>query len=85
MDNILLTIWKECECSQEKCPLEQHKYFLESFEGNIALYRGGRKDCIQTRVGKDGYVVCVVLNSESSFQEDVVMRKLKFGKLLLTW
>ena len=59
----------------------QHKYFLENFEGEIALYRGGRKDYKPVLAKR--YVVCVVLNGESGFQEDVVMRKLKFCELLL--
>ena len=52
-----------------------------SFEGEIALYRGGRK--YYKAVLAKRYVVCVVLNGESVFQEDVVMRKSKFGELLL--
>ena len=74
-------VWKECECSQESCPLGQHKYFSESFVGEIALYRGGRKDYKPTLAKR--YVVCVVLNGDSGFQDYVVMRKLKFGELLL--
>ena len=74
---------KECECSQESCPLGQHKYYSESFEGEIALYRGGRKD-YKPMLAKR-YVVRLVLNGESGFQDDVVMRKLKFGELLLAW
>ena len=74
-------VWRECDCSQERCPLGQHKYFSESFEGEIALYRGGRKD--YKPVLPKRYVVCVVLNGESGFHEDVVMRKLKFGEFLL--
>ena len=74
-------VWKECECSQERWFLAQHKYFSESFESEIALYRGERKD--YKAVLAKRYVVCVVPNGESGFQEDVVMRKLKFGELLL--
>ena len=74
-------VWKECECSEERCLLGQHKYFTESFEGEITLYRSGRWDC--KPVLTERCIVCVVLNGESSFQDDVVMRKLKFGKLLL--
>ena len=68
-------------CSQERCPLGRQKYFSENFESEIALYRGGRKD-YNTVLAKR-YVVCVLLNGESGFQDDVVMRKLKFGELLL--
>ena len=74
-------VWKECECSQESCPLGQHKYSSESFEGEMALYRGGRKDYKPVLAKR--YVVCVVLNGESGFQDDAVMRKLKFGELPL--
>ena len=76
-------VWKECECSQERCSLGQHKYFSESFEGEIALYRGGIKDYKPVLAKR--YVVCVVLNGKSGFQDDMVMRKLKFGELLLAW
>ena len=61
--------------------LGQHKYFSENFESEIALYRGGRKD--YNAVLAKRYIVCVVLNGESVFQEDMVMRMLKFGELLL--
>ena len=47
----------------------------------IALYRGGRKDYKPVLAKR--YVVCIVLNGESSFQDDAVMRKLKFGELPL--
>ena len=57
------------------------KYFSEGFEGEIALYRGGIKDYKPVLAKR--YVVCVVLNSESGFQDDVVMWKSKFGELLL--
>ena len=49
-------VWKECECSQERCSLGQHKYFPESFEGEIALYRGGIKDYKPVLAKR--YVVC---------------------------
>ena len=54
---------------------------MESFEGEIVLSRGERKDCNPVLTKRS--VVCVSLNGESSFQKDVVLRKLKFGKLLL--
>ena len=60
-------MWKECECSQERCPLGQHKYFSENFESEIALYRGGRK--YYNAVLAKRYVVCVVLNGESVFRK----------------
>ena len=63
-------VWQECECSQESCPLGQHKYFSEGFEGEIALYRGEIKDYKPVLAKR--YVVCVVLNDESCFQDDVV-------------
>ena len=63
-------VWKECECSQESCPLGQHKYFSENFEGEIALHRGGRKD--YKAVLAKRCVVCVVLNGESGSQDDSV-------------
>ena len=58
-------VWKECEWY----PLGQHKYFLESFEGEIALYRGRRKDYKPVLAKR--YIVCIVLNGESGFQEDM--------------
>ena len=36
-------VWKECKCTRERRPLRQYKYLSESFEGEIALYRGRRK------------------------------------------
>ena len=43
--------------------------------------KGGRKGYkpVLTKM----YIVWVMLNGESGFQEDVVIQKLKFGKLLL--
>ena len=74
-------MWKECECGQERYPHEQHRIFLESFEGEIVLYGCGRKDYKTISIKK--YVVCVMLNSKGGLPEDVVIQKLKLGKLLL--
>ena len=50
------------------------------------LSRGRRKDCNPVLTKRyTMYVVHVVLNGESGFQKAVVLRKLKFGKLLLAW
>ena len=47
------------------------------------LSRGRRNNCNPILTKR--YVVRVVLNGESGFQKAVVLRKLKFGKLLLAW
>ena len=59
---------------------ELRQVLFGNFEGKIVLYRGRRKD--YKSVLEKRYII-LVLNSESSFQEEVAMRKLSLASSYL--